>query len=76
VLRIPTQSLLEGKRVLVYKEGILEERTVTTGLANWEQTEITAGLVEGDKIALSLDQPGVKTGAKVVGRDSSRQSGK
>ena len=65
VLRIPTQSLLEGKRVLVYKEGILEERTVTTGLANWEQTEITGGLVEGDKIVLSLDQAGVKAGAKV-----------
>jgi HlyD family secretion protein len=66
VLRIPTQSLLEGKRVLVYKEGILEERTVTTGLANWEQTEITSGLVEGDKIVLSLDQAGVKAGAKVL----------
>lgn len=66
VLRIPTQSLLEGKRVLVYKEGILEERTVTTGLANWEQTEITGGLVEGDKIVLSLDQAGVKAGAKVL----------
>ncbi len=65
VLRIPTQSLLEGKRVLVYKDGILEERTVSTGLANWEQTEITGGLVEGDKIVLSLDQAGVKAGAKV-----------
>jgi HlyD family secretion protein len=66
VLRIPTQSLLEGKRVLVYKEGILEERTVTTSLANWEQTEITGGLVEGDKIVLSLDQAGIKAGAKVL----------
>jgi HlyD family secretion protein len=76
VLRIPTQSLLEGHRVLIYKEGILEERTVTTGLANWEQTEITGGLVEGDQIVLSLDQADVKAGAKVVGRDSSRQSEK
>src|ERR1035437_2412436 len=41
VLRIPTPSLLEGKRVLLYKaDGILEERTVTTGIANWDQTEI------------------------------------
>lgn len=72
VLRIPTQSLLEGKRVLVYQDGLLEERTVTTGLANWEQTEITGGLAEGDKIVLTLDQAGVKAGAKVVARDSSR----
>ncbi|MFA6972238.1 MAG: efflux RND transporter periplasmic adaptor subunit [Gallionella sp.] len=66
VLRIPTQSLLEGKRVLVYKaDGVLEERSVTTGLANWEQTEITSGLNEGNQIVLTLDQAGVKAGAKV-----------
>ncbi|MCX7193304.1 MAG: efflux RND transporter periplasmic adaptor subunit [Proteobacteria bacterium] len=65
-LRIPTQTLLEGKRVLIYKpDGVLIERTVTTGLANWEQTEITAGLNEGDRIVLNLDQAGVKAGAKV-----------
>ena len=41
VLRIPTQHLMEGKKVLVYKpDGKLEERIVTTGLANWQYTEI------------------------------------
>ncbi len=66
VLRIPTQALLEGHRVLLYKpDGVLEERSVTTGLANWEQTEITSGLVEGDRIVLTLDQTGVKAGVKV-----------
>jgi len=67
VLRIPTQALLEGKRVLVYKpvDGVLEERTVTTGLANWDRTEITAGLSEGEQIVMSLDQAGVKAGAHV-----------
>ena len=72
VLRIPTQALLpaqtaeEAKRVLLYRaDGLLEERTVTTGLANWEQTEITAGLNEGDQIVMSLDQAGVKAGARV-----------
>ena len=66
VLRIPTQTLLEGNKVLLYKaDGVLEARTVTTGLANWEQTEITAGLQEGDQIVLSLDQAGIKAGVKV-----------
>lgn len=66
VLRIPTQALLEGKRVLIYRpDGLLEERTVSTGLANWEQTEITGGLIEGDRIVLTLDQAGIKAGAKV-----------
>jgi len=77
VLRIPTQTLLEGKKVLLYKtDGVLEERTVTTGLANWEQSEITSGLTEGERIVLSLDQAGVKAGVKVAGRDLSRQSEK
>jgi HlyD family secretion protein len=67
VLRIPTQTLLEGKRVLVYRptDSVLEERAVTTGLSNWEQTEITAGLQEGDEIVLSPDHTGVKAGAKI-----------
>jgi len=67
VLRIPTQALLEGKKVLVYKpaDSTLEDRAVTTGLSNWEQTEITAGLNEGEQIVMSLDQAGVKAGAKV-----------
>ena len=72
VLRIPTQALLpaqtaqEAKRVLVYgADGVLEERTVTTGLANWDRTEITAGLSEGEQIVMSLDQAGVKAGAHV-----------
>ena len=66
VLRIPTQTLLEGKRVLLYRaDGVLEERTVATGLSNWEQTEITSGLNEGDQIVLTLDQAGVKAGVRV-----------
>jgi HlyD family secretion protein len=66
VLRIPTQTILEGKRVLLYRaDGKLEERTVTTGLSNWEHTEIISGLNEGDQIVMSLDRDGVKAGARV-----------
>jgi HlyD family secretion protein len=66
VLRIPTQTLLEGKRVLLYQSnGKLVERSVVTGLANWEYTEIISGLNDGDQIVASLDRPGVKAGALV-----------
>ncbi|HEY6094606.1 MAG TPA: efflux RND transporter periplasmic adaptor subunit [Gallionellaceae bacterium] len=66
VLRIPTQAILEGKHVLVYgADGKLEDRVVKTGLSNWEYSEVTDGLKEGDRIVLSLDRPGVKAGAKV-----------
>lgn len=66
VLRIPTQHLMEGKKVLLYKaDGKVEERTVTTGLSNWQYTEILSGLEEGDLIVASLDRAGLKPGARV-----------
>lgn len=65
-LRIPTSTLLEGNRVLLYRaDGILEERATETGLSNWEHTEIISGLNEGDRIAATLDQADVKAGAHV-----------
>ena len=48
VLRMPTAALMPGNRVLVFSpEGVLEERRVETGLANWEFTEIRSGLQAG-----------------------------
>ncbi len=71
VLRIPTQTLLEENRVLLYRaDGILEERTVETGLANWDYTEVISGLNEGDRIAMTLDQAGVQAGAHVLPEDA------
>ena len=67
VLRIPTQTLMEGKRVLLYRpDGLLEERKVVTGLSNWEHTEIISGLNESDQIVTSLDRAGAKAGARAI----------
>lgn len=67
VLRIPTQTLLEGGRVLRYGDaGMLEERKLTLGLSNWEYAEVTAGLAEGDRVVASLDRQGVKNGARAI----------
>jgi HlyD family secretion protein len=65
VVRIPSYALLEGNRVLVVNGDRLENRTVTVGLRNWEYTEITQGLSEGDRVVVSLDQPEVKAGAHI-----------
>ncbi len=65
VLRIPTYALLEGNRVLVVEGEKLVERTVETGLHNWQYTEVTSGLSEGDRVVVSLDRPDVKAGAEV-----------
>ncbi len=63
VLRVPTEALMEGKKVLILQSGRLEERTIGTGLSNWEWTEVTHGLAEGEKVVLSLDREGVRPGA-------------
>ncbi|MGA9993294.1 MAG: efflux RND transporter periplasmic adaptor subunit, partial [Thiobacillaceae bacterium] len=66
VLRIPTQALIEGKRVwLVGADNKLVERTVKTGLSNWSYTEIKDGLSSGDRIVTTLDREGLKAGAAV-----------
>jgi HlyD family secretion protein len=65
-LRVPTSAIQEGSKVLVHvpESGRLEERTVTTGLSNWQYTEVLAGLSAGERVVLSLERPGVKAGAK------------
>lgn len=68
VLRMPTQALIQGRRVLVLDDaaGVLRERKVETGVANWEFTEVTAGLAEGERVVLSVDREGVADGVAAV----------
>ena len=67
VVRIPTPALMPGNRVMVLGAGgVLEERKIETGLANWEYTEVKTGLVRGDKVVTSLEREGVKVGAHAV----------
>ena len=71
-LRIPTAALREGQRVLVLgNDGMLVERTLKTGLANWEQTEVLEGLVAGERIVTSLEREGVKAGVQAAVDDGS-----
>jgi HlyD family secretion protein len=67
VVRIPTPALMPGNRVLVLgTDGVLEERKIETGLANWEFTEVKSGLARGDRVVASLEREGVKAGARAV----------
>ena len=68
VLRIPTESVLEGDRVLFYDAatGMIDERSIKTGLSNWNYTEVVSGLKEGDRIVLSVGREGVKAGIQVT----------
>ena len=65
VLRIPTEALLENKRVLVFskEDNELHSRSIETGLSNWKMTEVVSGLTEGEQVVSSIDRAGVEDGA-------------
>lgn len=65
-LRIPTEAVLEGNRVLVYEpqSGTLSERTIKPGLANWQYTEVLEGVQEHEQVVTSVQREGVKAGAR------------
>jgi HlyD family secretion protein len=65
VLRVPTFSVVEGKRVFVVERGRAVERAVAPGARNWEWTEIKSGLKPGDRVVTSLERSGLKAGARV-----------
>ena len=66
-LRIPTEAILEGKRVLKYTpEGLVEELEIQTGISNWRFSEVREGLSSGDQVILSIDREGVEGGASVT----------
>lgn len=72
VLRVPTAALREGDRVLVEDGGVLRERTLATGVANWEFTEVSEGLAAGERVVLSLEREGVRAGARVAAEPAAR----
>lgn len=66
VLRIPTEAIAEGGRVLVINEnGRAQQRTVDTGLSNWVWTEIRSGLNAGDVLVRNLGLEGLEDGVRV-----------
>ena len=63
-LRIPTEALVDGTRVyvLLEDEGLIEEREVKTGTANWDHTEILEGLEADELIVTTVDLEGLADG--------------
>jgi HlyD family secretion protein len=70
-LRIPTEAILEGNKVLVLgDDGLLAERQIKSGLSNWEFTEILAGLRENESVVVTVDRDGVEDGARAESESS------
>ena len=68
VLRVPTRALIEGRRLYVLEGGVVRSREVSTGIGNWEYTEITAGLDAGAQVVVSIDREGLADGVAAVAR--------
>jgi len=71
VLLVPNAVIIRQGRetyVQVLKDGVIEQRSIITGISNWQYTEIIEGLSEGEKVVLpetttttpttQQDQPG------------------
>ena len=65
VVRVPTESVVEGQRVFVFQadQGRLTERRIKTGLTNWDWTEVIEGLSPGVQVVVNVDAEGVGDGA-------------
>ena len=65
-LRIPTQSLLDGNRVFLYQDQDrqLQEKTVSIGLSNWDNSQVLGGLQENEYVVTSTDRQGLKDGVR------------
>jgi len=55
VLMVPNAAISrQGQEtyVQVLKDGVVEERSIKTGISNWQYTEVISGLSEGEKMVI------------------------
>jgi len=55
VLLVPNAVIIRQERetyVQVLKDGVIEQRSIITGISNWQYTEIVEGLSEGEKVVI------------------------
>ena len=54
VLLVPNSAItMQGRQAYVQvllPDGTIEERAITTGISNWQYTEVTEGLSEGEQV--------------------------
>jgi RND family efflux transporter MFP subunit len=69
-IAVPIQAVAAGDKPTVFvvnKDGVIEQRTVTTGLQTPDKVEIREGLAEGDLVIVGRHN-GARPGQKVVGK--------
>jgi len=68
VVRIATESLQKDGHIYVVdpKNNRLQYRKATSGLSNWQFTEIREGLAAGERVVTTIDRQGLADGVAVV----------
>jgi HlyD family secretion protein len=68
VVRVPTEAVVDGNRVFVFHNtgGVLEQRTIRTGLSNWNWTEVVKGLDRDEAVVVNVDNPKLEDKAPAV----------
>src|SRR5262249_19506700 len=65
-VRVPTEALREGGVVFVVgADGLLAERKLELGIANWQFAEAKNGVAPGDRVVVTLDRDGIAAGGQV-----------
>jgi HlyD family secretion protein len=68
VIRVPTEAVIDGRRVYVFSESTrrIRLRTIKPGLSNWDHTEVLEGVKPGELVVVNTDQPGLHDGVAAV----------
>lgn len=66
-LRVPSEALLEGNKVLTLSDDgqTLKKQTLELGLSNWTWSEVRSGLSDSQQVLTSLENPAAVDGARV-----------
>lgn len=68
VLRLTSDAIIEEQKVFIYDPatGLVHRKEVQTGLTNWDFSEITSGLKEGDLVVVGGDRTQLQDGMSVI----------
>ncbi len=67
-LQVPSSSVMERegqKFVYVVGEGKIVRKDISTGISNWDRTEILSGILPGDPVVTSLETGNLRPGSRV-----------
>jgi len=65
VVYVPTEALIREEYLYVIEDGRAVRRDVTPGIGNWNATEITSGVEQGEQIITSISLTDLQDGVPV-----------